>query len=47
MNIFIKLKLNKLTNQLRQCRQGNDLNEINLRQFQEELKQLTKELTKP
>jgi DNA-binding PucR family transcriptional regulator len=43
----VEIKLNELTNQLRQCRQEDDFNEINLRQFQEELKQLTKELSKP
>jgi hypothetical protein len=43
----VEIKLNKLTNELRQCREENDFNEINLRQFQEELKQLTKELNKP
>jgi hypothetical protein len=41
----IEIKLNKLTDNVRQCRQENDFNEINLRHFQEELKQLTKELT--
>ena len=39
--------MNKLTNQLRESRQEDDFNEINLRQYQEELEQLTKELTKP
>jgi tRNA uridine 5-carbamoylmethylation protein Kti12 len=43
----VEIKLNILTNQLRQCRHENDFNEINLRQFEEELKRLTKELTKP
>jgi hypothetical protein len=43
----IELKLNKLNNQLRESRQENDFNEINLSQFQEELSRLTKELTSP
>jgi len=43
----LEKKLNELTNQLRQSRHENDFNEINLRQFQEELDKLTKELTKP
>jgi hypothetical protein len=43
----IEIKLNKLTNQLREIREENDFNEINLRQFQEELTQLTTELAKP
>jgi len=33
--------------QLRQSREGDNVNEISLYQFQEELEQLTKELTKP
>jgi hypothetical protein len=32
---------------LRQIRQEDDFNEINLHQFQEELNRLTKQLTKP
>jgi hypothetical protein len=40
-------RLNKLTTQLRQCRKDDDVNEISLLQFQEELERLTKELTKP
>ncbi len=43
----IIIKLNELTNQLRQTRQENDFNEIAVRHFDEELKLLTKELTKP
>jgi hypothetical protein len=43
----LEMKLKELTNQLRECRHENDFNEINLRQFQEELDKLTKELTKP
>ncbi len=43
----IEIKLNKLTNQLREIREENDFNEINLHQFQEELTRLTTELTKP
>jgi hypothetical protein len=33
----IEIDLNKLTNQLRECRQEHDFNEIGSRQFQEEL----------
>ncbi|CAF1224408.1 unnamed protein product [Adineta ricciae] len=40
----LELKLSKLTEQLRQKRQENDFNEISLRNFHEELNQLTKEL---
>jgi hypothetical protein len=40
-------RLNNLTIQLRQSREDDDVNEISLRQFQEELERLTKELTKP
>jgi hypothetical protein len=43
----IEIKLNKLTDQLRKSRDEDDFNEINLRQFQEELERLTKELIKP
>jgi hypothetical protein len=43
----LETKLDHLTNQLRESREEDDFNEINLRQFQEELKQLTHELTKP
>jgi hypothetical protein len=43
----IEIKLNKLTNQLRQTRQEDDFNEINLRHFDEELNRLTRELIKP
>jgi hypothetical protein len=39
------IKLNKLTNQLRESRDEADFNEINLRLFQEELDKLTNELT--
>jgi hypothetical protein len=42
-----EIRLNKLTDQLRQSRDEDDFNEINLRQFQKELNQLTNELTKP
>jgi hypothetical protein len=41
------VKLNELTNEIRESRQENDFNEINLHQFQEELERLTKELAKP
>jgi hypothetical protein len=43
----LEIKLNELTNQIRESRHENDFNEINLRQFQEELDRLTKELVKP
>jgi len=43
----IEIKLNKLTEELRESREEEDFNEINLRQYQEELNRLTKELTKP
>jgi hypothetical protein len=43
----LETKLDHLTNQLRESREEDDFNEINLHQFQEELKQLTHELTKP
>jgi GTPase Era involved in 16S rRNA processing len=40
-------RLGKLTTQLRQSREDDDVNEISLHQFQEELERLNKELTKP
>jgi hypothetical protein len=40
-------RLNKLTTQLRQSRKDDDVNEISLHQYQEELERLIKELTKP
>jgi hypothetical protein len=40
-------RLNKLTMQLRQSREDDDVNEISLHRFREELERLTKELTKP
>ncbi len=43
----LEINLNKLTDQLRRSRDEDDFNEINLRQFQEELAKLKKELTKP
>ena len=43
----LETKLDRLTNQLRESREEDDFNEINLRQFGEELKRLTYELTKP
>jgi chromosome segregation ATPase len=43
----IKVDLNKLTEELRQIRQENDFNEIDLDQFKEKLTQLTKELDQP
>jgi hypothetical protein len=42
----MEVKLDKLTNQLRQCRHEDDFNELNLHQFEDELKRLTKELMK-
>jgi chromosome condensin MukBEF ATPase and DNA-binding subunit MukB len=43
----LEVKLDELTSQIRESRHENDFNEINLRQFQEELDILTKQLTKP
>lgn len=43
----IEKKLNKLTNQLRESREEDDFNEINLGMFQDQLTKLTEELTKP
>jgi len=43
----IETELNKLTDQLRESRQEDDFNEINLRLFQEELDKLTNTLIKP
>jgi len=43
----IEIKLNKVTNQLRESRDEDDFNEINLCQFQEELNRLTEALNKP
>ncbi|CAF1512149.1 unnamed protein product, partial [Rotaria sp. Silwood1] len=43
----IEIKLNKLTNQLRESRQENDFYETDLRQWSEELTRLTNELHKP
>jgi hypothetical protein len=40
----IETNLSKLTDQLRDCRQEDDFNEINLGQFQEKLDRLTEEL---
>jgi hypothetical protein len=42
----IETELNKLTDQLREIRQEDDFNEINLRLFQEELDKLTNTLIK-
>jgi len=42
----IEIKLNKLTEELRESREEEDFNETNLRQYQEELNRLTKELSK-
>jgi len=42
----IEIKLNKLNDDLKESRDEEDFNEINLRQFQEELNRLKKELTK-
>ena len=43
----LESKLNKLTNQLRESREEHDFNEIDLRQFQEQLDKLTEELQRP
>jgi hypothetical protein len=43
----LEVKLNELTNEIRESRHENDFNEINLRQFQEKMDRLTAELTKP
>jgi len=43
----IEVKLNKLTDQLRQSRQENDFVETDLRQWKEQLSQFTSELNKP
>ena len=43
----LQIKLNKLTDQLRQSRTEDDFNEIDLRQFQAKLDRLTEELGKP
>jgi DNA-binding PucR family transcriptional regulator len=42
----LEIKLNELTQQLRHSRQENDFNEINLRQFLQELERLTNQLSK-
>jgi hypothetical protein len=42
----MEMKLNKLTNQLRQSREENDFIETDLDQWKEELKQLSNELAK-
>jgi chromosome condensin MukBEF ATPase and DNA-binding subunit MukB len=42
----LEIKLNTLTQQLRDSRQENDFNEINLHQFQQELERLTNQLSK-
>jgi hypothetical protein len=43
----IEVNLNKLTEELRQTRQENDFNEIDLIKFKDKLTQLTKELEQP
>jgi hypothetical protein len=43
----LEMKLNKLTDQLRQSRHENDFNETDLYQFKEELVRLTKALAEP
>lgn len=45
-NQLIETKLHKLTNEIRETRQENDFDEINLRSFEEELKLLNEELAK-
>jgi hypothetical protein len=46
-NARIKVKLNRLTDRIRQIRQENNFNEIDLTQFKEQLSQLTVALDKP
>ena len=46
-NHQLEVKLNELIKQLQESRQQNDFNEINLRQFHDELDKLTKELNTP
>ncbi|CAF3811590.1 unnamed protein product [Rotaria sp. Silwood1] len=43
----IKINLDKLTDQLRQAREENDFNEIDLKEFKEKLTQLSQKLDKP
>jgi hypothetical protein len=43
----IEINLTKLTDQLRETRQENDFNEIDLNEFKQKLTQLTTELDKP
>ncbi len=43
----LEMKLNQLTNQLRESRKDDDFNEIDLRQFQEELDKLKEKLIQP
>ena len=43
----LETKLAKLTDQLRESRDEDDFNEINLRKFQEELERLSDQLVKP
>ncbi len=43
----MEVDLTKLTNQLRETRQENDFNEIDLRQLKKKLTELTEELDKP
>ena len=43
----LETKLNKLTNRLRESREEDNFNEIDLRQFQEQLDKLTEELQRP
>jgi hypothetical protein len=43
----IEVNLTKLTDQLRQARQENDFNEIDLREFRQKLTKLSEELEKP
>jgi hypothetical protein len=44
---YIEINLTKLTDQLRQTRQENDFNEIDLHEFRQKLTQLVEELDKP
>jgi hypothetical protein len=45
--VQIEIKLNKLTDELREGRVENDFFEIDLKQWKEELRRLTEELARP
>ena len=46
-HLALQIKLNQLTSEIRQSRDQNDFNEINLCLFREELQRLTEELLQP